>query len=356
MLSLSVPRVVDGAPRVGPQWKHPNVQYLIATCLPFGQLDLATLARGGGSRHQRACAPTSVRSCCLAVVSLSLWLTSLSARAETDEHTLTVLRATAVGVGPADSAALDAALHDALAQLQTFSRVNTLPVPLEDVQLAAGCFTAVSPHEEARAAIEIVCLRLMAQQLGVDTLLVRQLIDQGDGSVLLTILVLDTADPSAEPARAEAVLAPASLQDGKSAVRLVAQLFPHSLQRASSSATSRQRRRLGWTLSAVGTGLLFASLTCSVLARHDQRSYADVDIEDEQDVDHAQQLLGRAGRRARLANVFLGTGAVVTAAGVASLLWPFVALRKDTSTAALSIQPTNSGAMLLVDGAWQGGR
>jgi hypothetical protein len=235
--------------------------------------------------------------------------------------------------------------------------VDALPVPLEDVQLAAGCLSDLGAPDETRAALEIACLRLVARQLDVDTLLVRQLSGQGDGTVLLTMLVQDLTPTYGEPQRAQAVLPHASAKDSKRSVQqLVTQLFPQAKSRASSSAEARRRRALGWTLSAVGTGLLVASLTCATLARHDERSYADVDIENEQDVDHAQQLLGRAERRARMANVFLGTGVAVTAAGVASLLWPFAVLRKDSSTAALSIQPTNSGAMLMVDGAWRGGK
>ncbi|MEY4511404.1 MAG: hypothetical protein RLZZ450_3526 [Pseudomonadota bacterium] len=301
-------------------------------------------------------------------VFIALSLAQAPARANAEGQRLSVLRAAAVGVDPAQAAIVDAALHVKLSKLREFGSVRSLPVPLEDLQLAAGC-----------GADENACLQLMAQQLEAGALLVRQLAAEPDGSLTLTLLVQDQALEQGEAWRAQGVLRSLTSEDiDRTLQHVLAQLFPQSVALASEPSlrvASRDRDapdrrwRAGWTLSALGVGLLAAGLTSGLLSRRDERAFGRTDITTEQDVDHAQSAFARADRRARLATFFASTGAVVTTVGVGTLLWRWAALRSDAAssprgaaasepvvtTATVRVQPTGAGAMLMLDGAWRGG-
>jgi hypothetical protein len=287
-------------------------------------------------------------------VFVALSLAQAPARADAEGQRLSVLRGAAVGVDPAQAATIDAALHARLSKLREFTSVRSLPVPLEDLRLAAGC-----------GADENACLQLMSQQLEAGALLVRKLASAPDGSLTLTLLVQDQALEQGEAWRAEGVLRSLTPEQIERTLSpMIAELFPQSvalavepsLQVADRGRDAPDRRlRAGWSLSALGVGLLAAGLTTGILSRRDERAFARTDINTEPDVDRAQSTFARADRRARLATLFASTGAVVTTVGVGTLLWRWASQRRDAATAAVRVQPTGAGAMLTLDGTWRGG-
>jgi len=286
------------------------------------------------------------------VTLVALSLAQASARADSQGQRLSVLRAASVGVDPAQAATIDASLHAKLSKLREFGSVRSLPVPLEDLQLAAGC-----------GADENTCLQLMAQQLEDGTLLVRQLAAGPDGALTLTLLVQDQALEQGEAWRAQGVLRTFTSEEiDRTLSPMLAELFPRSvalepnLQVADRDHDAPDRRwRAGWSLSALGVGLLAAGLTSGLLSRRDERAFGHTDITTEQDVDRAQSAFARADRRARLATFFASTGAVVTTVGAGTLVWRWASQRRDAATANLRVQPTGAGAMITLDGAWRGG-
>jgi hypothetical protein len=320
-----------------------------------------------------------------------LWsLHPSAAGAQAAPRRLSVLNAAAAGVELEHVAAVDSALREALSQRPEFSAVETSPVPFEDVQLAAGC-----------GSEESACLRLIGQQLGTDALLVRKLVQHSAGTATLSLVAqADVSDVSEASRQASADI---SWQEPGGAARVVRLLLARLQQNtpavapaaeesapaatspaeaeaaelANTSAPhaplSRWRWRLGWTLTAVGAGLLVAGLTSGILSRHDERTYAHAAIGNEQDVDHAHALFERADQRAHLANALFDAGAAVTCLGIATTVWHLVVQRRDSAAASelrspghgrvsrphadttLAIQPTRAGAVLSLRGSWQGG-
>lgn len=338
------------------------MQSLLLTCLRVSSLARRAIGRSHLGRARpdvrfvnahRARAPGLAAMLSLAAF-VALSLAQAPARADAEGPRLSVLRAAAVGVDPAQAATIDASLHAKLSKLREFGSVRSLPVPLEDLQLAAGC-----------GADENACLQLMAQQLEAGALLVRQLATAPDGALTLTLLVQDQALEQGEAWRAQGVLRTFTSEEiDRTLSPMLAQLFPQSvalalepsLQVADRDHDAPDRRwRAGWSLSALGVGLLTAGLTSGLLSRRDERAFGRTDITTEQDVDHAQATFARADRRARLATFFASTGAVVTTVGAGTLLWRWASQRRDAATATVRVQPAGAGAMITLDGAWQGG-
>jgi len=348
---------------------------------------------------------------------LALWfglaLRTASARAEEGPRQLSVLHAAVVGVDPAAVARVDRALQDTLAtQRRQSSVVQTSPVPFEDVQLIAGC-----------GADETACLQLIANQLGSDALLVRRLVAQPDRRALVTLTAYAT-QPGATPTpprEVSALIDWTEAQGAEHAVQhLMAQLYPAppepvqdvpppvvapvveaptepmpeqqaappTSEDLGSSSRSRWPSRLGWSVAAVGCGLLVAGIVSGAASRRDERAYARAPIVDGPSVDRAHSLLDDADHHARLANGLIIGGAVVSTAGLATVLWRWAADRSETprsetnnhslrahvdqaagatshvrrtaggSTALRlhpSLQPIGSGLMLSLHGSWQGG-
>lgn len=347
---------------------------------------------------------------------LALWfclsLRTSSARAEEGPRQLSVLHAAVAGVDAASIARVDRALQDTLAtQRRQSAVVQTSPVPFEDVQLIAGC-----------GADETACLQLIANQLGSDALLVRRLVAQPDKRALLTLTAYSTQPGAAAtpPREVSALIDWTEVQGAERAVQqLMAQLYPAGPEPVREvpppvlapvveevapepvvaaeppptpdlDSTSRARwpSRLGWSVAAVGCGLLVAGAVSGAASRRDERAYARAPIVDGPSVDRARALLDDADRHARLANGLLIGGAVVSTAGLATVLWRWAAERAETrrsetnnhslrahvdhaggapsqvrsaaggSTALRlhpSLEPIGSGLMLSLHGSWQGG-
>jgi hypothetical protein len=323
-------------------------------------------------------------------------LAAPAARAEASPRQLSVLNTVNAGVSEAQTAAVDRVLREALAQRLPGSRVETSPVPFEDVQLVAGC-----------GSDEPTCLQQIANQLGSDALLVRRLAAQPDGSALLTLIAYDVqavplgshTDPAraatlrsrAEEPRASTPPLPppaaprqvstridwtvpqaaegavlqllAQLQAGPSAPPAPVELPPPAVEveapttttSAPPAAPTRWQSRLGWSMAAVGCGLIAGGMISGAASRRDEESYANIVIGDAEAVDEAHALLTSAKRHARIANGLFIAGAVTTTAGLATVLWRWAALRKDARPTALAVQPARGGLMLSISGSWQGG-
>jgi len=327
----------------------------------------------------------------LAVV---LWWGGPAALADAPPRQLSVLNAAVAGVGAAQSASVDQALHEALAEHLKGSKLETSPVPFEDVQLIAGC-----------GSDEPTCLQLIAEQLGSDALLVRRLDAQPDGSALLVLTAyatrpdappspprlastrIDWTQPGAAQGAVQQLLVQLQLQPPPAPAPVVlapaddTALDTTQEQPASTAPASpmRWQRRLGWTLSAVGCSLLAAGLITGAAARRNEEAYANVVIDGPKAVDEAHAALDDAERQAAIANGLFIAGAVTATAGLATVLWRWAALRKDAratlgsraqepraatlgarserprTEAVLSLLPTRAGLMLSISGSWQGG-
>jgi hypothetical protein len=319
---------------------------------------------------------------CALAICFGLWFRAPSAAAQSGPRQLSVLHAGVVGVDEAAVARVDRALQDALAtQPRQSGVVQTSPVPFEDVQLIAGC-----------GADETACFQLIAHQLGSDALLVRRLVAQPDGRALLTLIAYSTRpDAAATPPReVSAIIDWTEAQGAERAVQqLMAQLSPAPTRpreepppavvvepppvpepvviemppaNQEPGSPARWPSRLGWSVSAVGCGLLAVGLISGVAAQRDERAYSHVAITGAPAVDHAHSLLDDAERHARVANGLIIGGAVVATAGLATVLWHWAAQRSETrngGSTALRLHPsvgsTGSGPMLSIHGSWQGG-
>jgi hypothetical protein len=309
-------------------------------------------------------------SYCVALLLVLLFAAS-PVRAEAAPRQLSVLRAGDAALDDPQTIAVDAALHDALTARLGSTVVQASSAPLEDVQLIAGC-----------GDDEAACLQSIAMQLGSDALLVRRLSAQPDGSVLLSLTAFGThAEQTAPQTRQLStnvewnnaqslergllllltelqVVPPEPLPEPEVVMPVQAPDLaappPASVERVSGER-SRWPMRLGWTLSAVGCGLLGAGLMSGALSRRDERRYARVTIDGMEAADEALSHLSSARQHAHVANgLFIG-GAVITVAGLTTTFWQWASVRSDRGSATLSVQSTRSGLMLVVNGSWRGG-
>lgn len=297
---------------------------------------------------------------------LLLLLIAASASADAAPRQLSVLRAGDAALDDPRTSAVDAALDDALRTRLADTAVQTSSAPLEDVQLIAGC-----------GDDEAACLQLIANQLGSDALLVRRLSAESEGTAMLSLTTfrlyadgsaprtrqlstnIDGTDAQALQRAVVLVLAELELIPAEPAPVIAEPAAPPEpaplpAHRAA-GARKRWPARLGWTLSAVGCGLLGAGLISGVLSRRDERRYGRVTIDGPEAVDDAHGYLSSARQHAHTANgLFIG-GAVLATAGVATTLWHWAAVRGDRGSAELAVQSTRSGLMLVLNGTWQGG-
>lgn len=309
-------------------------------------------------------------SYCVALLLVLLFAAS-PLRAESAPRQLSVLRAGDAALDDPQTIAVDAALHDALTTRLGSAAVQASSAPLEDVQLLAGC-----------GDDEAACLQSIAMQLGTDALLVRRMSAQPDGSVLLSLTTFGTHAEQAAP-QTRQLSTNIEWNDAQSLERGVLLLLtelqvvppeplpgpvvatpvepPHVASPAQASperafgSRSRWPMRLGWTLSAVGCGLLSAGLISGALFRREERRYARVTIDGMEAADEALSHLSSARQHAHVANgLFIG-GAVITVAGLATTFWRWASVGNDRAAATLSVQSTHSGLMLVVNGSWRGG-
>jgi hypothetical protein len=384
------------------------VRYKLASCSCHRQSFARALTGAFFARAlTNALQPTGLLGRCALALLIGLWFRTPHAQAQPAPRQLSVLHAAVVGVSESDVARVDRALQDTLAtQRRQSSVVQTSPVPFEDVQLIAGC-----------GADETACLQLIANQLGSDALLVRRLVAQPGGRAVLTLIAYATQPgvTAAPPREVSGIIDWTEAQGAELTVRqLMGQLSPPppepvrevlppvaaaapaepvvspeivatpvQTEAPASASPSLWPWRLGWTLSAVGCGLLAGGLISGAAARNDEDAYARTAIVDPASVDRAHARLDDAEGHARLANGLIISGAVITTAGLATVLWRWAAQRSETRDTALrkrfdaasgagpgersrasgstalrlqpTLQPTGSGLMLSIHGSWQGG-
>jgi hypothetical protein len=228
-------------------------------------------------------------------------------------------------------AELDARIRSALTELGRVRLSSSTAPDLAAVQLALDCV------EETEK-----CLRAVAAKIGTDWLVAPSL-ERGNGELTLTLLSFD--------ARGEGMLTRAvHWQSGSKLTNetfaaipeLVRGLFPGSgaeqplvisaedtlappppSAAASGSAAheatdSRPLQKLPIVPLAVtggGAALLAAGFVTGLVMRNTERDYQKLDVNTRADAEQAAHTRSRARTEATLANVFLGVGLAVTAAG-----------------------------------------
>jgi hypothetical protein len=301
------------------------------------------------ARRRRLCRASSglrlsiwwALACALVVVDAP----SSSVRAAESERQLVVLHWGGDAVSAALRSEVDRLVLSAVADRMRFGEAHASQVPFEDIELAAGC--------SARGAD---CMQRIAASLAADWVLVRELAQDRNGVVYLTLIAHD--GPQAIVTRR----AVAQLGEGARAPvgvvpMLVERLYPWEAPLdAEPSASARSPARvIGWSSVAIGGGLLAAGAAMGALSRHDHRVYKDTTIEVAEDVDRAADALDSAQKRARVANGLLISGAAASAAGAVALLFSYLRPRPDARQVRLGLAPSRSGVALSVTGAWRGG-
>ena len=240
---------------------------------------------------------------------------------------------------------VDRCLLSSISARAGFVSAYASQVPLDDVALAAGC--------SAEAAD---CMERIANTLGADWLLVRELARDQTGRVLLTLVAHD--GPAALITR-RAVASVSGEADAPKRVvpQLVERLYARRDERLAEPGQSHRSAAelVGWSTAGAGLGLVVAGSVVGALSRSDHRAYGRTEIHSPADVDRAEQLLERAQQRARVANGLLIGSAAASVAGAATLLWTYLHPRPDERRVALGISPTRSGVSVSLAGAWRGG-
>lgn len=287
-------------------------------------------------------------SCCRARLIPALVLVLLcglasAARAEAGGPHLVVLQRDVERVPAVLRDEVDRCLLSSISARAGFTSVYASQVPLDEVELAAGC-----------SSKDADCMQRIANTLDADWLLVRELARDNAGRVLLTLIAHD--GPTALVTRR----AVAPVSDGAAApARIVPQLVERLYPRGHASAAEGRgwsaSELLGWSTAGAGLGLVAAGSVVGALSRSDHRAYGRTEIHSPADVDRAEQLLGRAQQRAGIANGLLIGGAAASVAGAATLLWTYLHPRPEERRVALRISPARSGLSVSLAGAWRGG-
>jgi len=223
------------------------------------------------------------------------------------------------------------------------------PVPLEDVELAAGC-----------SAREAGCLARIAKTLGADSLMLRDLSRDPDGKVQLALTIHD-GRKDAPSRRAEGVMAADPGSPEQVVPGLLEQLFPGVRLRREERAPRRLDLRapsgiVGISSLGVATTLLAAGLATGVASRRAQRDYDETMIESQEDVTRAREHLDRAHRRADIANGLFYASGASAAVAVSSLLYNYLRGRSaEAPSVGVTTASGSSGVTLTLQGAWRGG-
>jgi hypothetical protein len=284
-----------------------------------------------------------------------------TASAEQQARRLVVLHRGGKDIAEATRVEIDQLVLEAVSEPGRFSTAHVSPVPFEDVELAADCRSRDDD-----------CMRRIAATLEADWLLVRELARDASGGTRLALIAHDgrLADL---PRRAEALIPAVGEPTAKQVVApLVERLYPAEpavltpvpapaatrFEPASAPAeavpmrSSRAARSVGWTATAVASGLLLAGIAIGAESHQDTRFYQRVEVHDASDVDRAADLLGRARQHARTANgLFIG-GAIAGVAGLATLLWASLRRRSERRALEVGVAPVRAGFSLSLGGAW----
>ncbi|MDB4990959.1 MAG: hypothetical protein JWN04_6137 [Myxococcaceae bacterium] len=273
---------------------------------------------------------------------------SLPAAAQDHAPRLVVLHRDGTDLPAAQRDEVDRLLLTSVAGQLRFASAYASDVPLEDVELAAGC-----------SMRDADCTQRIAESLGADWLLVRELSKDRAGHVFLTLIAHD--GPGALVTRR--VVSQLASSDAASAPRQVVPMLVERLYPKTPTGLDERLPRHGWSAarvvgwSAAGTGvsLLAVGTAMGVLSRRDHGAYEHTAIHRQEDVDRADSLLSRSQQRARIANGLLLGGGAAGLAGAATLLWSYLRPSAEQRSVELAMLAAPSGLALSVAGAWRGG-
>jgi len=283
------------------------------------------------------------RTFCLALCSVASFAFSPAAAAAEKPHLL-VLRS---DIASSDlNTALDRELMRELGARDEFADTTLSPTPYSDIELAVGCQGATD-----------ACVQRVAQIMGSDWLLVRELRQTGEGKLLLTLTAQDGA--RMETKRAEATLSPTLLDEPARVVpQLIESLYGSGLGTRSSAdagddskaSGARPLRIVGFSALGASSALLASGVAMAIVAHGDHQNYAHTDVQDAASAQHANDLLNDARRRTAVARTLIISGAVVGVSGAAFLLWDSLRERSHPSRLALSVQAGPAGGFLALSG------
>ncbi|MDB4974521.1 MAG: hypothetical protein JWN48_2862 [Myxococcaceae bacterium] len=288
-----------------------------------------------------------------------------SARAEERAPRLVVLHRDDQDLPAAQREAVDRLVLSSVASQLRFASAYASEVPLEDVELAAGCSTR-----------DADCMQRITATLGADWLLVRELSRDQQGHVFLTLIAHDGPGalvtrrvvsqiggfsqgpgPRSKAAKVGETNAPAQVVP-----MLVERLYPKATSAWPVEHDERPSKQgwsaatvAGWSATGAGVSLLIAGSTVGALGRSDHREYERADLRHPGDVDQADNLLSRAQQRTRVANGLLIGGAAAGLAGAATLLWTYLHPHADVRGYRVGVTPARSSVSLSLAGKWRGG-
>jgi hypothetical protein len=293
----------------------------------------------------------------VAVVALSALLPRFAAAdARQPVAPLLVMRSDAPTVDQRVAREVDLVLAETLARSGHFA-ARFSPAPYADVKLAAGC-----------GERDTECLKRIANTLGSEWLLVRELFRDRQGVAHLTLMAQDGRDGTVS----RRASAPLSRDGGATPAQvvplLVSRLYnlalapepvgaPASAPPATRRLDDARERRVdmraafGWPSVIGGSALVATGAVFAVLSKRDENAYADQEIRVPADVDRAEDLLDRSRREAKVANGLLIGGAGLLAVGTGLLLWRHFSPRSEGGSALRwGATPVAGGAALLVAG------
>ncbi|MFT3924264.1 MAG: hypothetical protein QM778_17140 [Myxococcales bacterium] len=269
--------------------------------------------------------------------------------------------------GVAIARVVDDALERSLASQGPFE-VEFSPTSFSEIAEMAGC--------EADQLAD--CVGRIAHTLAPDVrepaagasewLLVRQLVRLPSGAHRITLSAQDGPDAPtmrtrqaetaalAEPEITAVVSSLVSGLYGSAPVRRPAAPVVTATPPAQPRRTDLDARRaMGWASVGIAGALLSAGIAVGTSARHDERTYAAMNIQDSRDAARAQDVLQQAEQRARIANGLFVASAATAVLGAGLLVWGYVGERRVRAPVQVAASPSWHGAGLLVRGTFEPG-
>jgi len=222
-------------------------------------------------------------------------------------------------------------------------------VPLEDIELAAGC-----------SARDVDCTHRIAASLDADWLLVRELGRDRAGHAYLTLIAYDGRGALISR-RVVSAIGDAQHPVTRVVPSLIDSLYPETRAmplREPAKEASPAGKVVGWSTAGAGASLLVVGSVMAALSKHDHAAYQRAVLRTRGDVDYADGMLSRSRDRARISNGLLLGGAAAGLAGAATLLWTYLhGSRSDEQAKGtqIAIAPASAGFGMSLAGAWRGG-
>lgn len=243
---------------------------------------------------------------------------------------------------------VDGALVAALERWAAHAELTLSPVPLTDIELAAGC-------EERTAA----CLGKIAQNVGADVLIVRELRPKTDG-VELAIVSYERAK-KAGPNEVVVAVGSNAGETSRIVEHAVKRLYhvPGAVAAAEREEKldlrSTRLQRSGWSLVATGGAMLATGVAMAFLAEEARKDYARLGAGTPREAELARDMLDRADRRSIASTAMLAVGGLFATSGLGLLVYRAVSAdEKQSSAFDLHVQPALNGARVTLRGTFRG--